>query len=344
MPASRDDQPGDDAHGERRSQRSGQSLPERSPASPQPELLENSHLIAAIRSQRKPQLGHGETFAHLPELGTIDDRPGCSGVEPDGPTGAVLALMNTYGHRLVSPNGLPRLRQVALATKDLAATSDRLQRSFGWEDPFHDPGVGAFGLENAVFAVGDTFVEVVAPVRENTTAGRYIESRGGDTGYMAIFQVEELEGARARIDAAGIRTVWKSDLADIAGTHLHPKDVPGAIVSIDWADPPGSWRWAGPSWTGTAATRSAGGITGITVEVEDPLAAAERWALAVGVEWTKEGAGAVISLFDAKQELRFVTLEGVHAGGINEIRLSGCAPKVDAVIGGVRFVCEEAWR
>ncbi len=86
---------------------------------------------------------------------------------------------------------------------------------------------GSFGLQNAVFTAGDTFVEVVSPVREGTTAGRYLERRGGDTGYMAIFQV--------------------------AGTHLRPRDVPGAIVSIDWADPPGSWRWAGPAWTGAAA-------------------------------------------------------------------------------------------
>jgi hypothetical protein len=230
---------------------------------------------------------------------------------------------------------------VALAVRDLAATSAVLQRTFGWEDPFHDPGVSAFGLENAVFAAGDTFVEIVAPVQDNTTAGRYIDSRGGDTGYMAIFQVADLVAARARVDAAGIRTVWRSDLADIAGTHLHPKDVRGAIVSIDWAEPPGSWRWAGPSWTGAASPHCAGGITGITVEVEAPLATAERWAAAVGVKWKKKGEGAVIALFQAGQELRFVTLDRGRAEGINEIRLWGSAPKVDALIAGVHFVSEE---
>ncbi len=83
-----------------------------------------------------------------------------------------------------------------------------------------------------------------------TTAGRYLDRRGGDSGYMAIFQLPELTQARRRVAAAGIRVVWSADLADIAGTHLHPKDVPGAIVSLDWADPPESWRWAGPEWTG----------------------------------------------------------------------------------------------
>jgi len=83
--------------------------------------------------------------------------------------------------------------------------------------------VGQFGLTNAVFAV-DTFVEVVAPARPDTTAGRYLERRGGDGRYMAIFQVPDLAPARRRLASLGVRVVWTADLPDIAATHLHPKD------------------------------------------------------------------------------------------------------------------------
>src|SRR5579863_3475385 len=103
---------------------------------------------------------------------------------------------------------LPRLRQVALAAHDLEPVAKALAATFGWPEPFHDPGVGEFGLENSVFAAGDTFVEVVAPVRSATTAGRYLERRGGDTGYMAIFQVDDVGAARERVAAAGVRVVW----------------------------------------------------------------------------------------------------------------------------------------
>ena len=166
----------------------------------------------------------------------------------------------------------PRLRQVALVAADLEGAAAQLQEAFSWPEPFHDPGVGRFGLTNAVFAAGDTFVEIVAPVQSGTTAGRYLERRGGDSGYMAIFQMPDLALARRRVAAAGIRVVWATDLADIAGTHLHPKDVPGAIVSLDWADPPESWRWAGPEWTGHAPAHSYGGVSGLTIEVTDPAA------------------------------------------------------------------------
>jgi len=56
--------------------------------------------------------------------------------------------------------------------------------------------------------------------------------------------------APRRVASLGVRVVWTADLPDIAATHLHPGDVPGAIVSLDWAVPEQSWRWAGPSWTG----------------------------------------------------------------------------------------------
>jgi len=133
---------------------------------------------------------------------------------------------------------------------DCGLVAGELGRTFDWPQPFADPGVAQFGLCNAVFAAGDTFVEVVAPVEPGTAAGRYLERRGGGGGYMAIFQVPDLAAARRRVDLLGVRVVWTADLPDIAGTHLHPGDVPGAIVSLDWADPAESWRWAGPSWKG----------------------------------------------------------------------------------------------
>lgn len=230
---------------------------------------------------------------------------------------------------------LPRLRQVALVTSDCNTGSARLVETFGWDEPFHDPGVGAFGLTNSVFAVGDTFVELVSPVKPDTTAGRYWQRRGGDSGYMAIFQVPDLTEARQRADHLGVRVVWQADLAGIAGTHLHPKDTPGAIVSLDWADPPESWSWAGPAWTGRASRRDAGGISGITVEVEDPPHAARKWAAILGIRPPLREGDALVRLEAAGQSLRFVPLADGRGPGITEVWLDGSWPEAD--VAGVRF-------
>jgi len=227
----------------------------------------------------------------------------------------------------------PRLRQVALVAHDCGRVTAELSRAFGWAQPFCDPGVGQFGLTNAVFAVGDTFVEVVAPVRPDTTAGRYLERRGGDGGYMAIFQVPDA--------SLGVRVVWAADLRDIAATHLHPKDVPGAIVSLDWAAPAESWRWAGPSWTGRAPEHSGGRVTGLTIEVNDPPAAARRWAAVLGISVTGGGQATVVELPAWDQWLRFVPARAAGGEGITAITIAGLAGGGPWMIGGIRFAGEE---
>src|SRR5215472_9911082 len=225
----------------------------------------------------------------------------------------------------------PRLRQVALVAHDCPQVAGELSRAFGWPPPFHDPGVGQFGLTNAVFTVGDTFVEVVAPAQPDTTAGRY----------MAIFQVPDLAAARRRVAGLGVRVIWTADLADIAGTHLHPRDVPGAIVSLDWAAPAESWRWAGPSWTGQAPEHPGGGVTGLTIEVNDPPAAARRWAAVLGIPVTGGGQATVVELPDSGQWLRFVPARAARGEGITAMSVAGLTGAGPWMIGGIRFTGEE---
>ncbi len=59
-----------------------------------------------------------------------------------------------------------RIRQIALVTRELAPVVETLEQVLAVEVCFRDPGVGVFGLENALFPIGDTFLEVVSPVRE----------------------------------------------------------------------------------------------------------------------------------------------------------------------------------
>lgn len=177
---------------------------------------------------------------------------------------------------------MPRLRQAVLAARDLDAMMDRLRGEFGFGEPYHDEGVGLFGLRNAVFAIGDTFVEVVSPVRADAPAARQLDRSGRDVcGYMAMLQVDDVDAARGRARDAGIREVFDVALDDIAEVHLHPSDVGGAIVSLSAPQPSSAWRWGGEDWPQRAVS---GAVTGITVEVADPDAVAARWAQLAGGE------------------------------------------------------------
>jgi hypothetical protein len=234
-----------------------------------------------------------------------------------------------------------RLRQIALVATNLEAISRDLTDAFGWRDPFHDEGVGLFGLSNAVFAVGDTFIEVVAPREPNTTAGRYLQKRGGDSGYMAIFQLADLSAARERTASLGVRVVWQADFDDIAGTHLHPKDVPGALVSLDWAEPPDSWRWAGPAWMGGSPPHPAGGISGMTVEVPDPQTTGARWAEILGVTASPAADLTTVVLPGDGQRLRFVPGAADRIGAIVSVEIDGLSTEGPVFIGGVNFSRKE---
>ncbi len=232
---------------------------------------------------------------------------------------------------------LPRLRQAVLIARELDAVVGSLQTELQLGQPYADPGVAHFGLRNAVFALGDTFLEVVSPVRPDTSAARFLERRGGDCGYMLMFQVDDLDGARERARLEQVREVFEVSLADIAEVHLHPADVRGAIVSLCQTSPPESWRWGGPDWKDRAGPLRLGGAR---ITVNQPVTVGARWQTILGTPL--ERVGVRISADD----LRISADE--FERGLEEIilvaddpdRRPRPAPGEALVIGGVRFAFE----
>jgi catechol 2,3-dioxygenase-like lactoylglutathione lyase family enzyme len=227
------------------------------------------------------------------------------------------------------PSG-PRLRHLAIVCRDLDASVDALAHELGLHPPFRDdPLAGDWGVANAIFALGDRFLEAMAPVWPDTAAARHLQRRGGDSGYMVMFQVPDVIAARARARDRDVRLVWEHDGPDMSGTHLHPADMEGgAIVALDQSTPPESWRWAGPDWVGGAGTGAPAEIRSATVAVPDPARTAARWASVLGV--------------DPVPDVRFVAGDA----GLCEIELAlpdAVRAGRDAVeIGGVRFVLRPA--
>jgi hypothetical protein len=234
--------------------------------------------------------------------------------------------------------GNVRLRQAVAVAADLEAAASQLRSALNLGEPFRDPGVGEFGLENTVFALGDCFLEVVSPKQPGTAAGRQLERQGGDGGYMVIFDVEDLDGARERAAALGVRTVFEIDLPDISTTHLHPADIGGAIVSIDSSRPYGTWRWGGPQWTGQRGVGAPGRLAGVTLAVADPAGTAARWAEVLGIA-VDDGDASLLRPGDT--EVRFEALTPGQPERLLEIavqtpeELPGAASALD--IGGLRL-------
>ena len=213
-----------------------------------------------------------------------------------------------------------RLRQLALVAHDLDRVVEDLGAVLGLGAPFADPGIAAFGLRNAVFPIGDTFLEVVSPDAPDTAAGRFLDRCGGDAGYMVIVQTEDRAADVERVRALGVRIVWEVELPDISTIHLHPRDVGGAILSLDVADPPDSWRWAGPDWAERSRTDGVAGVEAVDMRTRDPAALAARWSAVLDRPVAVDADGALRIELD-RGRIRFVAAAGDRGEGIAAIAL-----------------------
>jgi hypothetical protein len=251
-----------------------------------------------------------------------------------------------------------RMRQICLVASDLKQAEEDLTSIFGLAVCHRDPGVEAFGLHNFLLPIGNNFLEVVGPFRENTAAGRYLERRGGDGGYMVIMQTGDVIAARERVTGMGVRLV----LDDVArgrsgsiGIQLHPRDLPGAIAELRWnegdTDPDGPWGPAGANWKAAQRTGVVKAMTAAEIQAEDPAALAERWRKVIDRPAGADGGGnPCIALDDAA--LRFVPVRDGRGEGLGGLDLEvvdrehilraaekrGCRVSDDLVmVCGVRF-------
>ena len=169
------------------------------------------------------------------------------------------------------------LRQLVMVSSLRDPIVDSLCNLFDIKVSFNDPGVGHFGLENAVLPVGTDFLEVVSPVEENTTAGRYLDRRSGDGGYMVIIQVDDFSEVQNTVEENNVTVVWESEHPEARAIHLHPKEMGGAILSLDWMNPKESWKWAGPNWDEFVNTSTIKRFVGVEIQSDDPEGMKSKW-------------------------------------------------------------------
>lgn len=234
-----------------------------------------------------------------------------------------------------------RMRQICLVARELTPVVDEFRAALGLEVCHRDPGVGKYGLENALFPIGHNFLEVVAPVREGTTAGRYLDRRGGDGGYMVITQCDDLAVRRKRCEAVGVRIANEIGYPEYRELQLHPRDVGAAMLSFGWQpgarDPGGPWH---PAHSDGNTPLKPGLITAMRaaeLQSEDPDRLARRWSEVMERPVQMRDGQRVIALDDAT--LRFTEATDGRGEGLGGLDLA-CADSTRAglvQICGIRF-------
>jgi hypothetical protein len=206
-----------------------------------------------------------------------------------------------------------RLRQICLVAAELEPAVAALTEVLGLAVCFRDEAVEKYGLVNAVLPIGQCFLEVVAPTRPDTAAGRYLTRRGGAGGYMVILDVPDIAAAEHRVGELGIRVANPIVHGDAyRGLQLHPRDTGGALLELNWTRDgqslSGPYHPAGPDWRRYVRTDTTTGLRAAELQSDDPVTLAVRWGQIL------DQAPATTTTGDPAMALELGTLRFVRAG------------------------------
>ena len=226
-----------------------------------------------------------------------------------------------------------RLRQICLVAPHLEPVMADIAAIMGLGVCYRDGNVGKYGLENALLPVDTILLEVVAPVREGTAAGRFLDKTAGRGGYMAIFCCDDPDARGKHAGAIGVRTANVISHAPYHGVQLHPRDCRAAFIEFNHTsgsdDVLGPYPPAGPDWQKFIAKEVTQALTGVEMQSPNPQGLAEHWGTIIGVGVSKSANGA--------PELKLPNASFRFVRGDSEI-MSG----LDFRVANVSAVCDAA--
>jgi len=182
--------------------------------------------------------------------------------------------------------GYIRLRQICLVAPHLEPVISDIAGIMGLSVCYRDGNVAKYGLENALLPVDTILLEVVAPTKPGTAAGRFLDKTGGRGGYMAIFCCDDPDERGRHAREVGVRVANVIDHAPYHGVQLHPRDCRAAFIEFNHTegsdDVLGPYPPAGPDWQKSIAKDVTQALVGVEMQSPDPQGLAEHWGKILG--------------------------------------------------------------
>jgi methylmalonyl-CoA/ethylmalonyl-CoA epimerase len=97
------------------------------------------------------------------------------------------------------------------------------------------------GVEAVLFDVGDSHVELIAPLGPDSGVARFLASRGPGLHHVA-YLVDDIDGTLATLAAAGVRLIDRQPRVGIRGSRvafLHPSASGGVLTELVGSRPSG---------------------------------------------------------------------------------------------------------
>jgi len=128
---------------------------------------------------------------------------------------------------------LTDIDHVGVAVPDLEAAVGEYRRLLGVE-PSHRERVEDQGVDEVLFAVGSSFVQLLGALGPDTPVGRSLATRGPGVHHVA-YRVTDIQDALAHLRDEGARLIDESPRAGSRNTliaFVHPRSMGGVLVEL----------------------------------------------------------------------------------------------------------------
>ena len=125
------------------------------------------------------------------------------------------------------------LHHVAIAVHDIDATAAFYRTTFGL------PGIEASetlpdqGVRAAFIPLGNCRIELLQPLRDDTTVGRYLAKHGEGLHHICL-ETDDINGELERIATTGVTLIDQTPRHGLAGLigFLHPRSTGGVLIEL----------------------------------------------------------------------------------------------------------------
>ena len=142
-----------------------------------------------------------------------------------------------FGRRYLSGHHgvvlLTEIDHIAVAVTDLDAAVDYHRRAFG-ATVAHRETVASDGVEEALLAVADSYIQLISPSRPDSPVARFLERRGEGLHHVG-YRVADCAVALEAMVAAGSTPIDRAPRPGSRGTtvaFVHPKGSFGTLIEL----------------------------------------------------------------------------------------------------------------
>lgn len=128
---------------------------------------------------------------------------------------------------------LTDIDHVGIAVENLEEAVNRYRAAFGVE-PTHRETVEDQGVDEVMFRVGTSYIQLLGARGPDTPVGSYLESRGEGIHHIA-YRVDDVGAVLAHLKEGGHRLVDERGRPGSRGTtvaFVHPKALHGTLIEL----------------------------------------------------------------------------------------------------------------